>query len=54
VKENGGDSCLPLEQEVEEVEEVIMAVVKISAEVLLVREGEGVLVRGNCVSSKTT
>jgi hypothetical protein len=28
--------------------------VKISAEVLLVREGEGVLVRGNCVSSKTT
>ena len=54
VKEDCGDSCLPLEQEVEEVEEVIMAVVKISAEVLLVREGEGVLVRGNCVSSKTT
>jgi hypothetical protein len=54
VKEDCGDSCLPLEQEVEEVEEVIVAVVKISAEVLLVREGEGVLVRGNCVSSKTT
>jgi hypothetical protein len=30
-----------------------MAVVKISTEVLLVGEGEGVLVRGNCVSSKT-
>jgi len=54
VNEDGGDSFLPLEQEVEEVEEVIMAVVKLSAEVLLVGEGEGVLVRGNCVSSKTT
>jgi len=39
VKKDGSDSCLLLEQEVEEVEEVIMVGVKIYVEVSLVGEG---------------
>ena len=39
MKKDGSDSCLLLEQEVEEVEEVIMVGVKIYVEVSLVGEG---------------
>ena len=68
MKENGGDSWLPIEQEGEEVKKgdswllieqegeevkkVIIAGVKIIAEVSLV--GAGVLMRGNYVLLRTT